>query len=383
MPNWIDACSCDCYEPRGCECPDIIGSGQVTIDTSTEGVLEVNAPENPTVTSDDGSIDITETTNSPWSINYDLSVNASDSKVWGCDTDQNPSTLNNKLFVDSPLTKTVEDCMTDGKVVLWLDTSLLQDEKVKVASWCTAWYLEDLIEWEWGVRVYRDWCTLKIDADQEDFAIPMIKVMLWADYVVTKSHDIQEDTENEWWFFIPTDQSISNDPWRTDWLEYQDIVTSLWPVRVININKSWYYRVSFNFNADINYWINAMRWCVFSNMSWKNILLDDKLWEPTGYAIAHQATWDAASNLTYAKQVSFSRSDTTYLDAWTSLYLWWRISPYVIHWPWSWMDAWAKIYRAWLAGGTLWLWPALENSEAWCVLTVQRVSNPDWWVIYE
>jgi hypothetical protein len=46
------------------------------------------------------------------------------------------------------------------------------------------------------------------------------------------------------------------------------------------------------------------------------------------------------------------------------------------------MDAWAVIRRAWLASWVLWLWTALENSEAGCVLSVQRVANEDWWLLY-
>lgn len=383
MTNWIDGCTCDCYEPRGCECPDIIWAGQIDISTETEWQVEIFAPENTTITSDDGSVDITETENSPWSINYNLSVECEDNKVWWCATDPNPSSLDEKLFVTSPLIKTVQDCATDGKVVLWINTSLLQDEKVKVASWCSSVYLEDAIEWEGWVEVYRDWCTMKVRVDQNDFAAPFAKVMLAADVEISKSHWQQHLTEDEGWFFLPMWVWVSNDPWSTDWLEFQDINTTLWLTKAIIVNKSWYYRVSFNYNADINYGINAMRWCVLSNMDGKTIILDDKVWEPSWYAINHQATWDAADNIWYAKQVSFSRSDVTYLEEWTRLFLWWRIAPYVLNWPWSWMDGWAKINRAWLASGVLWLWTILENSEAGCVMSVEWVSNPDWTITYE
>lgn len=384
MTNWIDGCTCDCYEPRGCECPDIIWAGQINISTETEWQVEIFAPENTTITSDDGSVDITETENSPWSINYDLSVECEDNKVWWCATDPNPSSLDEKLFVTSPLIKTVQDCATNGKVVLWINTSLLQDEKVKVASWCSSVYLEDAIEWEGWVDVYRDWCTMKVRVDQNDFAAPFAKMYLDADVEISKSHWQQHLTENEWWFFLPTSKFVDNNPWRSDWI-MTEIITAptFWDIGRLKVMKDWYYRISFNFNADINYGLNAMRWCVFSGMTWKQILLDDKIWTPSWYAINHLATWDAKTNISHAAQVSFSRSDVTYLEAWTIIVLGWRISPYVTNWAWSWMDARVRIPRAWLASGVLWLWPATQNSESWCVCSVEWVSNPDWTITYE
>jgi hypothetical protein len=157
---------------------------------------------------------------------------------------------------------------------------------------------------------------------------------------------------------------------------------TLWITKAIVISKAWYYRVSFNYNADINYGINAMRWCVLSSMAWKTILLDDKKWEPSGYAMNMQATSNAKNDIAFSKQVSFSRSDVTFLEADTRVFVWWRIAPYVIVWPWSWIDAWAVVRRAWLASWVLWLWTALENSEAGCALSVQRVANEDWWLLY-
>ena len=52
---------------------------------------------------------------------------------------------------------------------------------------------------------------------------------------------------------------------------------------------------------------------VFSGMTWKQILLDDKIWTPSWYAINHLATWDAKQ--TYLIDTSFIfRSDVTYLE---------------------------------------------------------------------
>lgn len=378
--NQIDNCS-ECYAPMGCECPDIIWDGQITVDTTEEGVIKLFAPDNSTVTSTDDSIEVVETTNSPWSINYDLSVNAIDKKVWACNNDPLPGTLDDKLFVTTPLTKSVQDCETNGKVVLWINTNLLKDEKVKVWVNCPSVYLEDAIQWVNWVRTYKDWCVMKIDVDKDNFAIPFAKVMLSADCDIVANH-INDTTGDAWRFFLPTWVSISNNPWRNDWLEFMDVPTALGLGKWIKIKKSWYYRVSFGYGADINYGISAMRGCVLSTMDDKFILLDDKIWEPSWYAINHQATANARFNIDQSKQVSFTRSDTTYLEADTRIALWWRISAYVTNWPWSWAAGRARIRRAWLASWSLWLWVATENSEAGAYMSVERVSDKDWWLLY-
>ena len=148
--------------------------------------------------------------------------------------------------------------------MLWINTSLLQDEKVKVASWCSSVYLEDAIEWEGWVDVYRDWCTMKVRVDQNDFAAPFAKMYLDADVEISKSHWQQHLTENEWWFFLPTSKFVDNNPWRSDWIMTETITApTFWDIGRLKVMKDWYYRISFNFNADINYGLNAMRWCVF------------------------------------------------------------------------------------------------------------------------
>lgn len=382
--NQIDNnCCSSCYSNKGCECPNIIWSGQIDISSINENEINIFAPENPTITSTDWTVQITETLNSPWSINYDLSVEWQDNKVGACITDPNPSSLDNKIFVNSPLTKSVQDCASDGKIVLWINTALLADEKVKVASWCSSVYLENAILWVDGIRTYKDACTMKIDVDPAYFVKPMAKVMLSADTEITKTHGTMSATQDSWWFFLPTNVIIDNNTsWRTDWITYQNITTTLWTLKSIKINKSWYYRVSFNANADINFGINAMRTIVWSNMPWKTIVLDDKIWTTVWYAIASNATANARFNIDQAEQISFSRSWITFLEAGTNLFLWWRISPYVITWPWSWINAWALYRRAWLAEWTLSNWLQTENSEAGTELTVEWVCDENWWLLY-
>lgn len=378
-------CDCTCNTNRTCSCPSITGSWQVDIDTSTEGVVDIFAPENNTVSSDDGSVNITETTNSEGSVNYDLSVECCDKYVWACANDPLPSTLDNKLFVSSPLTKTVSNCNTDGKVTIWINTSLLADEKVKAQAWCTSWYLVDTIEaWDW-IRTYVSWCKLVIEAEPTNFVRPMAKLMLSADYEVNKTHGLVEDTESEGWFIIPTTVEEDNNGSSmanriTFWTG-----TYLWqPTKYIQVNKSWFYEVGFKFNCDINYGVHALRWCVFSSMPWKAILLDDKdQWESYGFAISTNTTIDAKTDVAYSKQLSFQNIDITYLTAWTRIILWWRMDPYVINWHGAWEDGWALIRRAGLDGWVIQWGTATENSEAWCTLTVTWHSDADGWILYK
>lgn len=206
-----DYCSCNCDTTKTCNCPSIIWAWQIDIDTSTPDVLEIFAPENSSVSSDDGSVVIVETETSEGSTNYDLSVTCCDSKVWACATDPLPWALEDKLFVSSPLTKTVSNCSVDGRVTIWINTELLTDEKVKVTGGsCTSWYLDDIIEAGDWIRTYVEDCKLKIEADTYKFTKPFAKVMLSADAEVTRRHDLIWSTENAWWFIVPVSVSIDN-----------------------------------------------------------------------------------------------------------------------------------------------------------------------------
>lgn len=380
-----DSCNCTCNTKRTCSCPSITGSWQIDIDTSTEGVLDIFAPENSTVTSDDNSVVIEETLNSEGSINYDLSVTCCDKKVWACSADPLPSTLDNKLFVDSPLTKTVSNCSTNGKITIWIDTNLLKDEKVKVTgSSCSSWYLDDIIEaWDW-IRTYVNNCKLVVEADTYKFVKPFAKLMLWADAEILKTHWLIQNTQNQWWFILP--MSVDDD---NNWDSLADRITTETQTimgvstKVIKINKDWYYRVSFKYNVDMNYWVHALRWCVWSSMTWKAIVLDDKdVWEAYWYAISQSATIDARTDIWYAKQASFQNTDVSYFDAGTTFVLCWRLDPYVINWNWAGKNWWIVVKRAWLDTWTIQWWISTENSEAGCVMSVERVSDENWNILY-
>lgn len=378
-------CDCTCNTNRTCSCPSITGSWQVDIDTSTEGVVDIFAPENNTVSSDDGSVNITETTNSEGSVNYDLSVECCDKYVWACANDPLPSTLDNKLFVSSPLTKTVSNCNTDGRVTIWINTALLADEKVKAQANCPAWYLVDTIDaWEW-IRTYISGCKLVIETEPTNFVKPMAKLSLSADAEVVRTHDLVDDTEHSWYFVLPLSVEYDNNGNSiANWISFITI-TKLWiSTKAIQINKDWFYRVSFKYNCDINYWVHALRWCVFSTDPAKVIVLDDKdQWESYWFAISQNATIDASTDIAYSKQLSFHKSDITYLTAWTILFLWGRMDPYVINGNWAWKDWWIRVKRAWLAWWNIQWWGDIENSEAWCTMLVERDTDINGWILYK
>lgn len=376
---------CTCNENRTCTCPDIVWAWQIDISTETEWQVEIFAPENSTVSSNDESVNIIETSNSEGSTNYDLSVTCCDKKVWACANDPLPNTLDNKLFVSSPLTKTVSWCSTDGRVTIWINTSSIPDEKVKVESWCPSGYLIDAIEaWDW-IRTYVQWCKLIIEAEPESFTKPMAKVYLSADAEILRTHALVSATEYNWYFIIPVTETIDNN-WNniSDWITFENKTMFGSTTKWIKVNKDWFYKVSFKFNCDINYWVHALRWCVFSTMNGKWIVLDDKdQWESYWYWISQNATIDAKDDIWYAKQLSFTSNDITFLEAWTVLFLWGRLDPYVIHWSGSWKDGWISVKRAWLETWWGWSWLTTENSEAGCIMSVSRDTDANGWILYK
>lgn len=377
--------NCNCNETRTCTCPSFIGEGQVDIDTATEWVVKIFAPENNTVVSSDSSVDITETTQTDGSKEYDLSVTCCDKKVGACATDPIPSTLDNKLFVSAPLTKTVSNCSADWRITIWIDQSQLQDEKVKVDNTCSAVYLKDgIIWWNW-IETSVDNCKVKIEINKNTFVKPFVKLMLSADAEVLKTHDLVENTENEWWFVLPVVDEVNNN-WlsATDWIKVKTVSLPIWvTTKVIEIQKDWFYRVSFKFNCDINYGVHALRWCVFSTMDWKKIILDDKdAWESYGYAISQSATVDAKTDIWYSKQLSFWATDVTFLEEWTQLMLGGRLDPYVIYGNGSWKDWWIIVRKAWLDGWVIQGGVVTTNAEAWCLISVEWVSDENGWLLY-
>lgn len=378
---------CTCNTERTCSCPDFLGDWAITIDSTVEWEITISAPESNTITSSDDTVGIDETVNPDGSVEYDLSITCCDRKVWACANDPVPSTLDDKLFVTAPLTRTISNCNTDGRMTIWIDVGQIADEKVRVDGWCPdSVFLVDAIEAGVWLRAYVDNCKLVIEAEPTNFIKPMCKLMLSADSVVERTHNLVDDTEEQWFFILPMDvEADNNGSGASDWI-VTDTDTIYWTqTKTIKIVKDWFYRVSFKFNCDINYWIHALRWCVFSSMANKFLVLDDKdQWESQWYAISQNATVDAKTDITYAKQLSFHSSDVAFFEADTEFSIWGRIDPNVTVGNGAWEDAWMIVRRAWLVLWWLWgVWSTSENDEAWCTLTVEWVSDADGWILYK
>lgn len=285
---------------------------------------------------------------------------------------------------------TTKECQ-DWVVTIDVDVDRLDlpDEKVAVSSWCTPWFLNDVIEAWYGIHTDVDNCNLVIWLDKEKWVKPYAKIHLWWDQEVTKSHGTVFSTENEWWFTLNTSPSETNDnnPWRSDWITYQ---TFTWfdgnTVNALRVNKTWRYRVWMNYNGDINFWVHAIRGIVFSSDSSQPVLLDDK---PYGVVSEKQINtgadaWeDGATNPDYLAQVSFCRTSIRRLEAGTLVFGWWRIDPYVVVWTGAWQEAYLIMRQSWLASGVLAWWWTLNDPQAWCEVWLEWVSDDNGNMAYE
>ena len=170
-PTPSDTCNCNIQGVCGTKVSMLDSS---TFQISSDLATEIVAWDNITVTEEKQECDDWET----WAVKrvYTLDVECCDKKVAGCINDEQPWSLDQKLTVVSPLTKTVKDCPSNGVVELWFDPSGLEfpDEKVKVNESCDAGYLQDMFTTktcprEWAEPLLKVWlsdeeaCKISID----------------------------------------------------------------------------------------------------------------------------------------------------------------------------------------------------------------------------
>lgn len=192
----------------------------------------------------------------------DYTVHATDNKVWVCSDDDNPSTLDEKLRVESPITRRVVGCgSSDWYMLIWLDTDKLEfpDEKVAVRNWCDADYLENLIEVESEfVELVTEWCKLKIKDKARTFYDN--NVCLWFDGLQDHSVLINEVGDTIEPRFVRWNFYTGN----------KDLATKDW----ILIKNSWYYRIFWQLTVQCNitwqnWFLNLWRWLLrITNNTW-------------------------------------------------------------------------------------------------------------------
>ena len=126
-----------------------------------------------------------------------------------------------------------------------------QDKKVSVDWSCTADYLENLIEWEDWIMVYKDTCKMKVKIDdtRERREQPRAAITLSTTYKRTGVWDSQ----------------LLTVAWMSDVLEYKP---SSWMVDVadrITATKDWDYVVTISVMAEVNDAVHALRFEIASN----------------------------------------------------------------------------------------------------------------------
>ena len=273
-----------------------------------------------------------------FSIDYEVS--AIDKKVGVCEADWNPSTLDEKLRVETwwPITRKVVWCgeSSNGYMELGFDQSKLNipDEKVAVKAWCEWDYLENVLKVESNViQAKTVWCKMIISDKWNTFYDN--NVCLWFTWV----QDFHVAIDWQWDSVEPkfaTWDIFTGNP---------DLATQRW----ILIKEDWYYRIFWQLTVQNNIWdnryINLWRWLLRIDSPTRPILSKAYLstakhWE---YALQVVLRWWNGINVDNNWVISV-KEDWWEVDftEWTSQ------DPAYNEWPWMTfnMDAYVDL-RAW------------------------------------
>ena len=275
MAYWIKDMSCcnECCNP--CKKKDKIEIKAwecISIDKSEEWVYTINNEASTTIESTNGTVNVRlKPGSTECKKEYDLSVACEDKKVGVCSTDT-PWYLWDKIAVSWCLTKDVlcPWSWTDwnGVVTLWIDTECLQnqlqDEKVAVEEWCTAWYLNDVVVADNSYIDTRvEWCKLYL-VDKESNIKPLLKVRLRDTVVGTQPAGSSFQTD--WDYVLCKDGAMSSPKALASTYNLEigigaseDGVNGFDENGFLIVPMDWYYRISYGGTCEFDSWVHARR----------------------------------------------------------------------------------------------------------------------------
>lgn len=252
-------CTCGwcspCAEKKECCVPNIVWGNCIDVTTDSKWVITISTECNPEVLSSDWTVKVTKTHDDI--DHWDLSINDSDKKVWACDSDKNPWTLDQKLVWVNGITIT-PICSDNGKVQIGFDHSTIQceDKKVAMAAWCTPDYLWNQISVNSRyIQGKVNWCTYTItDKDPPAYYAKLV-LAEWHDWIKTDVASSAESTQKyslwNWWAVWETvyNKNMAIENWR------------------IKITRSWLYNVGFSWSFECWSWIHAFRVQLYSTQA--------------------------------------------------------------------------------------------------------------------
>lgn len=257
-------CNCNnCDECNTCsECcnPNIVGADCITVDTSEEWVITIWWGCPTQITSEDGSITVTEwTPDDGYSVKYNIEVTNEDQYVKACSGDTTPWTLNEKLQVSSPLTLATVWCSgSDSYLRLGLDTSKIDydNNKVAVNSWCSAKYLSDALKCEAeDLELVSSWCSMVLRDKNKSYACGKI--------VLQESIKGSVPWDQVGWFVLAESWLVGAPSAATKlWASYSlsDLSHNMhYEGWALVCEKAWVYQVGFNSAFEAWFWVHWMR----------------------------------------------------------------------------------------------------------------------------
>lgn len=296
----------DCWKKKECCTPNIVADWEcITVTEDEDWVIHINTRCNPEIISSDWTVNVD--VDRSWSVDvWDLSVKDSDKKVWACDADKNPWTLDQKLVWVNGITIT-PICSDNGKVQIWFDHSTIdcEDKKVAVAEWCTPDYLWNLIQVQ-SSRLEKSVNNCRVVIKDKEEPAYYAKLVLADNHVTTFPTWIADE---RWWepflwalspaFWKPARQSW----WTIDvrnsllrWLKFVDWTASAPWKWWIEITKKWLYQVWFTWSAEFSYWVHAFRVQLYrspaANHDAYNTIVESRYSWPLGYEPWQAVAWE-------------------------------------------------------------------------------------------
>lgn len=241
------------------------------------GVYKLSTRCNPEIVSSDDSIEVW--VDRSWEIDV-WDIKAKDNKVWACPDDETPWTLIEKIITKpwSWLSIAAVWCpWQNGKVQLDFDPDVIDcpDEKVAVASWCTARYLADAITVNSDIiQASVSNCRLLI-TDKQQSRVYYAKMVLnqnkiWDD-IWSLENNYKDNIKKSTWVWKPVATGKSQDARasfnRNCWIDTR------W---AIQIKRKWLYHVWFSGSMEMWFWIHAFRVQLYKSKSLEDI---EELWK--------------------------------------------------------------------------------------------------------
>lgn len=273
------------------------------------GVYKLSTRCNPEIVSSDDSIEVW--VDRSWEIDV-WDIKAKDNKVWACPDDETPWTLIEKIITKpwSWLSIAAVWCpWQNGKVQLDFDPDVIDcpDEKVAVASWCTARYLADAITIDSDyIQKSVSNCRLLI-TDKEPSKIYYAKMVLAQNRTWNVSSRQTEWQNAAWWWWVwkPVSTGKSQDARAS--FNRNCVIRDFWG---IEIKRKWLYHVWFSGSMEVNYWIHAFRLQLYRYINWTNFktILESRYSAPLWFEL-----WSERFNNTWLIKVPTEIDEETWL----------------------------------------------------------------------